>query len=106
RKDLFRSFLTFWVGSIFFGLSAAGEKMPWLEVHIALPLALLAALTVNEALAGLRARRSPATSPNGVTRHPPHVRRWQPALAAVAVLAALAASAALVLPGWRERQAL
>ena len=48
RKDLFRSFLAFWAAAIVFGLSTAGEKMPWLEVHIALPLALLAALTINE----------------------------------------------------------
>jgi predicted membrane-bound mannosyltransferase len=65
RKDLFRSFLAFWAAAIFFGLSASGEKMPWLEVHIALPLALLAALTVNDAFAAVRARRTTAASPNG-----------------------------------------
>ncbi len=49
RGHAFQQFLVFWTGAILLGLSAAGEKMPWLEVHIALPLALLAALTVNEA---------------------------------------------------------
>jgi uncharacterized protein (TIGR03663 family) len=49
RADPFRQFLVFWLGAMLLGLSAAGEKMPWLAVHLALPLALLAALTLAEA---------------------------------------------------------
>ncbi|MDZ4278324.1 MAG: TIGR03663 family protein, partial [Dehalococcoidia bacterium] len=41
--DIFTKFLLFWVLSILFALTVAGEKMPWLSVHIALPLALLGA---------------------------------------------------------------
>lgn len=56
RADPFRQFLAFWLGAMLLGLSAAGEKMPWLEVHLALPLALLAALTLREAAETLRGR--------------------------------------------------
>jgi hypothetical protein len=52
-----RRFLVFYFGGIFWGLSVAGEKMPWLTEHPALPLTLLAALTVAEALALLPALR-------------------------------------------------
>ena len=38
--------LLFWLVSMFVGLSVAGEKMPWLEVHIALPLALAGAVAL------------------------------------------------------------
>lgn len=38
--------LLFWLISMFVGLSVAGEKMPWLEVHIALPLALAGAVVL------------------------------------------------------------
>lgn len=54
RGHPFRQFLVFWLGTLLFGLSAAGEKMPWLEVHVALPLALLAALTLDHAAAAVR----------------------------------------------------
>ncbi|HEX6817427.1 MAG TPA: hypothetical protein VF120_03570, partial [Ktedonobacterales bacterium] len=47
RPNRFRLFLVFWfVGSL--GLySWAGEKMPWLVIHILLPLMLLAAVSLN-----------------------------------------------------------
>ncbi len=41
-----RRWLLFWLVSMFVGLSLAGEKMPWLEVHIALPLALAGAVVL------------------------------------------------------------
>jgi uncharacterized protein (TIGR03663 family) len=56
RGRPFQQFVVFWTGAIFLGLSVSGEKMPWLEVHIALPLALLAAITVDDAVAALRGR--------------------------------------------------
>ena len=46
RRDYFAKFLSFWLIAVFFALSFAGEKMPWLTVHIALPAALLAAWSV------------------------------------------------------------
>jgi predicted membrane-bound mannosyltransferase len=44
----FRLFLVVWFVGIFAGLSYAGEKMPWLIVHFALPLTLLAGGLVGE----------------------------------------------------------
>jgi uncharacterized protein (TIGR03663 family) len=50
RRSLARTFLVWWA-LIAFGLySWAGEKMPWLTVHIALPLILLAGYFVGEVL--------------------------------------------------------
>lgn len=43
----FRGFLAVWFVLIFGGLSYAGEKMPWLVVHIALPATLLAAALIG-----------------------------------------------------------
>ena len=44
----FRLVLVGWAGGITLALSYAGEKMPWLIVHLTLPLLLLAASLVNE----------------------------------------------------------
>ncbi len=43
RRSLFSSFLIFWFVGSFVLFSWAGEKMPWLLVHLTLPLLLLAA---------------------------------------------------------------
>ncbi|HET7094955.1 MAG TPA: flippase activity-associated protein Agl23, partial [Thermomicrobiales bacterium] len=43
-----QTLLAFWYGGIFVALSWAGEKMPWLVVHIALPALLLAAALLGE----------------------------------------------------------
>lgn len=53
RGDRVRQFVVFYFVTIFFGLSVAGEKMPWLTEHLALPLALLAGLAVNDIFGGL-----------------------------------------------------
>jgi uncharacterized protein (TIGR03663 family) len=52
RPTRFRVFLVWWfIGSL--GIySWAGEKMPWLSIHILLPLMLLAAIAINRALQG------------------------------------------------------
>ncbi len=61
RGNAFSRLLVFWLVGTWFGLSWAGEKMPWLNVHIALPACLLAAWTVGRAW-----RAWPgATSPRG-----------------------------------------
>jgi len=41
--DRFTKFLLFWTLSILFAVTVAGEKMPWLTVHVAVPLSLLGA---------------------------------------------------------------
>ncbi len=45
-----RVFLVVWAGMMFAVLSWAGEKMPWLTVHIALPLIVLSAMLTGDAL--------------------------------------------------------
>jgi len=58
-----RQLLLTWFGGLLFGLSVAGEKMPWLAIHLEVPLILLAAMTVQDALsaalsaAAIRPRR-------------------------------------------------
>ena len=48
RRNAFTLFLTFWIFASLLAFTMAGEKMPWLTVHLALPIALLAGHTVNE----------------------------------------------------------
>ncbi|MBI4297064.1 MAG: TIGR03663 family protein [Chloroflexi bacterium] len=52
KGDLFSRFLVFWSGGSFVLFTYAGEKMPWLMVHMALPLILLAARFLGDALRG------------------------------------------------------
>ena len=47
QRLFFRLFLTFWFLGIFAILSWAGEKMPWLIVHIALPGTILAGAAIG-----------------------------------------------------------
>ncbi|MEX2446560.1 MAG: flippase activity-associated protein Agl23, partial [Dehalococcoidia bacterium] len=46
RHDHFAAMVLWWFAGTFVALSFAGEKMPWLTVHLALPLAFLAAYVV------------------------------------------------------------
>ena len=47
RPNRFRLFLVFWFAGSLGLYSWAGEKMPWLSIHILLPLMLLAAVSLN-----------------------------------------------------------
>lgn len=49
RGSPFARFLALWFLVLFTALSLAGEKMPWLNTHLAIPAILLAAWTLNEA---------------------------------------------------------
>ena len=49
RGDAFSRFLWLWLIGTWLALSLAGEKMPWLNTHIALPAAILAAWTIGRA---------------------------------------------------------
>src|SRR5688572_1263519 len=53
RGDTPRRMLLFWLGGMFVGLSIAGEKMPWLETHIALPLIIIASLSLARVVEAL-----------------------------------------------------
>jgi DNA-binding beta-propeller fold protein YncE len=48
--ERFTQFLLFWTLAVLFGLTVAGEKMPWLHVHLALPVAILAAKVLHDLL--------------------------------------------------------
>lgn len=52
----FRVFLIFWTAASFIGYAIAGEKMPWLGVHMTLPLLLAAGRALQDALGGLDPR--------------------------------------------------
>ncbi|MEX1022152.1 MAG: flippase activity-associated protein Agl23, partial [Dehalococcoidia bacterium] len=47
RRDGFAALLLWWFLAVFVALSAAGEKMPWLTFHLALPLCFLAAYALG-----------------------------------------------------------
>jgi predicted membrane-bound mannosyltransferase len=61
----FRIFLAVWFLGILAALSWAGEKMPWLIVHITLPGTLLAAALLGEFAERWQARRSSAVAADG-----------------------------------------
>ncbi|HZP56422.1 MAG TPA: flippase activity-associated protein Agl23 [Dehalococcoidia bacterium] len=50
RMDMFTRFLIFWAVITSFSLTVASEKMPWLNVHIALPLAVIAGRFIGDLL--------------------------------------------------------
>ena len=54
----FVCFLILWSVGIFAGLSIAGEKMPWLSTHLAIPLILLSGWWVGRLIDGLFIERS------------------------------------------------
>lgn len=47
RRHFFGLFLAYWAGLSLVLYSWAGEKMPWLMIHIAIPLVLLAGLAIG-----------------------------------------------------------
>ena len=51
--DVFDWFLIYWVGMTFILYVVAGEKMPWLITHMALPLAFLSGKYMGRMLVGL-----------------------------------------------------
>lgn len=76
--DALSRFLLYWTLSALFAFTLAGEKMPWLNVHIALPLSLLAGRSLGGLLSGLDLR----------VELPP-LKRWAP-LVGASLAAALA----------------
>jgi uncharacterized protein (TIGR03663 family) len=62
RREALAALLLWWFAGSLLALSCAGEKMPWLVVHLALPLALLAALGIGRAWSAL-ARARPGGAP-------------------------------------------
>jgi uncharacterized protein (TIGR03663 family) len=60
--EIFTKFLIFWTLSVFFALTIAGEKMPWLIIHVALPLTLLAAKVIDDILSNVGKAPTPAAA--------------------------------------------
>jgi len=48
KKDRLKAFLIYWSMGSFLGYAYAGEKVPWVAVHIALPLVMLAAAYIQD----------------------------------------------------------
>jgi len=78
--DALTRFLFYWTLSALFAFTLAGEKMPWLNVHLALPLSILAARVLGTLVSGLEVRMEL-----------PPLRRWAPLAGA-----SLAAGSAIV----------
>ena len=53
RRQLFTSFLLFWVVGSMIAFAVAAEKMPWLTVHMAVPIIILAAKLLNDLFKGV-----------------------------------------------------
>jgi len=53
----FQPFLLWWIALAWIGYSYAGEKMPWLTVHLALPMILLSGWLVGRLIEGIDWRR-------------------------------------------------
>ncbi|HYM14994.1 MAG TPA: hypothetical protein VEZ14_05505, partial [Dehalococcoidia bacterium] len=87
--DRFTRFLMYWAVITAFALTVAGEKMPWLNVHIALPLAILAGRFVGDFL-----RR------NDLRDDIPGIERLAPYL--YAAIASALAILVFVIIGWRS----
>ena len=94
--DALSRFLLYWTLSALFAYTLAGEKMPWLNVHIALPLSMLAGRAIGGLVSGLELRIDL-----------PPIQRWAPvggawAAAAMAVLIFLLAgmNSSIAVGGW------
>ncbi len=57
RRSLFVNFLVYWAVAAMIIYSIAGEKMPWLSLHIALPLILLGGKVIGKLLGSVPWRR-------------------------------------------------
>lgn len=82
-------FLAFWAVMAFFAFIIVRPKEPWLALHLALPLALLAASIINDAVAAMAPSRADARASLAAA--------WRPRLAQAMAGAAVAAAAAVAL---------
>lgn len=60
-RFFFHGLLATWYAAIFFALTWAGEKMPWLVIHITLPATLLAAVALGRLVERWQASRAAST---------------------------------------------
>ncbi|MCP4544385.1 MAG: TIGR03663 family protein [Chloroflexi bacterium] len=57
HQSLFVVFLLWWTGTAWLGYSLAGERMPWLTVHLALPMILLSGWLIGQFIKGIHWQR-------------------------------------------------
>lgn len=57
KRHRFAAFLTFWTLASFLVYGWASEKMPWLMLHMALPLILLASMSIGKLVDSIASRR-------------------------------------------------
>ena len=102
KMESFTKFLLFWSLTILLSLTIAGEKMPWLTVHLALPIILLAAKVLDDVLSTVGAAATPTVAEE---EQQPIDQREEPQeasglalerLAPLAIGAALAGAAAVI----------
>jgi predicted membrane-bound mannosyltransferase len=114
KPNPFRLFLVYWfVGNVFI-YSWAGEKMPWLMIHMTMPMMILAAIGLEPAVKALvvmvknrlarqkeRTSRSTSMALNGATHGqllPPRPRRKVGILAGSAAVFGVVMAVLLLLP--------
>jgi len=95
RNSQFLSFLLWWTALTWIAYSYAGEKMPWLTVHLALPMILLGGWLVGRLVEGTDS----STEPAEVWRQVLQRRAWLLALIAPPFAAALMALVRATLAG-------
>jgi uncharacterized protein (TIGR03663 family) len=82
---LFIPFVLWWTAFAWIAYSYAGEKMPWLTVHLALPMILLSGWSIGRLIEGTNG----ATEPGGTWRQVLERRAWLLALVAPPFVVAL-----------------
>jgi predicted membrane-bound mannosyltransferase len=58
KGDVFTRFLVFWAVATFIAYTIASEKMPWLLVHVSLPLLVLAGKALGDVATGVKWREA------------------------------------------------
>ncbi len=94
--DALSRFLLYWTLSALFAYTVAGEKMPWLNVHIALPLSMLAGRSIGSLVSGLELR----VDLPPWQRWAPLAGAWLAAALAVAVFVLGGVNSSAAVAGW------
>lgn len=91
-------FLAFWAACAFFAFTIVPARDPWLTVHIAVPLTLLSARLLNDAIAAIPVPAMPQPRPQFSIAFGP--RMAQAGMAAMFVVVALVSMQSGVLASW------
>ena len=94
--DALSRFLLYWTLSALFAYTLAGEKMPWLNVHIALPLSMLAGRSIGNLVSGLELR----VDLPPFQRWAPLAGAWLATALAVAIFVVAGVKGPVAVGGW------